>query len=533
MKQIFSVFLTLSILLFFFLCGFWIFQNPLPHGWDETAYLNRAFWDYFNYQKWNAPGLIISWLREDVSRPPAMRILIAPFTLAFGVHIQLLRFVSLFYTLETFLFVFLTAKRFAGKTAALFAVSFLAFCPVFIYSVVHYGTEFPLYLATAALLYALLRRWDRPVQPYNGWVGIALALILGSYAKATFFLIAPAMLIAVWILSERKIIQQPKPKDLLKAVLFTSIFTTFWWGPNFRAVFKNLQYAAGYERHFILTGRGFTENLEIVLREASGFFTGPPLAILALMLTGSFLSKLLRRNIKIETKDKLLFTVCLCAIAPLIVLFITGGNQNFRYPSPALIPLAVMLAVFAEKAGWFSHLYKGSVLLVFLFYQIAALSLPFWPKPPDFFSPQLMPTSVFSSFQSWNWSKLRRLCLERNLQNPRVAYLGNASALNQEQIQYPWAREGQKIKVKWLWRYEDGNIDWPKIEEDLKNQDVALTALALPSDSVDKQYRDNVHNWEFLKRMRQHPDFRGPVLLRMDRQNSQPVHVFFRRKIAH
>jgi hypothetical protein len=80
--------------------------------------------------------------------------------------------------------------------------------------------------------------------------------------------------------------------------------------------------------------------------------------------------------------------------------------------------------------------------------------------------------------------------------------LGNGISFSPPFIQAPWVQRGRTVWERWLWRFEEGPIDWNKIERELAQATVVLTAPGYIGDLTDKQDRDNVHNDEFVQRLR-------------------------------
>ncbi len=115
---------------------------------------------------------------------------------------------------------------------------------------------------------------------------------------------------------------------------------------------------------------------------------------------------------------------------------------------------------------------------------------------------------------------------------PRISYLGNGRAFNGSQIQYPWLAQGLAFPdVTWLWRYEDGPIDWQKVLNLAEQSDVVMTAPSYVGQVTDHQDLDNQHNTEFAVRLGQDPRFRGPIHLEMGQLDPVEVLVFVKNTI--
>ena len=73
--------------------------------------------------------------------------------------------------------------------------------------------------------------------------------------------------------------------------------------------------------------------------------------------------------------------------------------------------------------------------------------------------------------------------------------------------------------MTWLWRYEDGPLDWQKVMDATGKSDIVLTAPHYVGEVRNKEDLDNQHNAEFAARLSADPFFRGPIRLEMDASN--------------
>jgi hypothetical protein len=94
-------------------------------------------------------------------------------------------------------------------------------------------------------------------------------------------------------------------------------------------------------------------------------------------------------------------------------------------------------------------------------------------------------------------------------------------------MQYPWLQQGLTFPdVTWLWRYEDGPIDWQKVMDSAAKSDLVLTAPHYIGQITDRQDTDNQHNAEFAERLAQDPRFLPPLHLLMGQLDPVEVLVF-------
>src|SRR5262249_26455220 len=157
--------------------------------WDEAVYLNQVSIDA-KVLRSGDPHAIAAELRySDPGRPPAYRFLASPAIAWFGASAPLCRLLSLgLFALAAFL-VHRTAAWLAGPAAAAFAVVFLCLSPDVIAATVFFSTEPALYLATAAMLWLLVRSFGAESERTSKWIVLGLALGLGALAKASFLVI--------------------------------------------------------------------------------------------------------------------------------------------------------------------------------------------------------------------------------------------------------------------------------------------------------------------------------------------------------
>jgi hypothetical protein len=116
---------------------------------------------------------------------------------------------------------------------------------------------------------------------------------------------------------------------------------------------------------------------------------------------------------------------------------------------------------------------------------------------------------------------------------PRISYLGNGRAFNGSQIQYPWLAQGlPPPDVTWLWRYEDGPIDWQTVLNLVDRSDLAITAPHYVGQVTDLQNVDNQYNEEFATRLSHDPRFQGPIRLEMGQLDPVKVLVFLKKSLV-
>ena len=149
------------------------------------------------------------------------------------------------------------------------------------------------------------------------------------------------------------------------------------------------------------------------------------------------------------------------------------------------------------------------------------------------------PSELFQRDRGWEWQKLRTLCRDRFKDDSdlRIGNLGSGAYFNPPQITHPWAEYSaarpwvpKHTEDTWLWRYEDGPLDWRKLLDSLDRYDVLLTAPDLVGDRYDKEDLDNKNNSEFVRRLQADPRFAPPVVIRPV-EDGPDVYVYFRRTV--
>ena len=83
----------------------------------------------------------------------------------------------------------------------------------------------------------------------------------------------------------------------------------------------------------------------------------------------------------------------------------------------------------------------------------------------------------------WDWSPLYNLARNCGLEEPKISYMGFGPGLTPPDLEYPWAVQGASTHgskivwpdVKWLWRFEEGPVEWQKVMDDVAESDIVLT----------------------------------------------------------
>jgi hypothetical protein len=236
---------------------------------------------------------------------------------------------------------------------------------------------------------------------------------------------------------------------------------------------------------------------------------------------------------------------CACAGLPLIAAQVSSTNQNLRFISPSIIPLAIAVGVLSEVIGLTSSrrfLVASSALF---FAQVGILVSPVVSPNSKIIDPGVIPGTrlqlvtselpwwVFARYPQWDWESLRDISLDCSIGSGGISYLGNGRAFNLPQLAYPWLAHGELApKIIWLWRYESGPLDWQQVMASARQSDIVLTAPHYLGQATDRDDLDNQYNAEFAARLSQDPRFQAPIRLELDRFEPVEVLVFVKKSLA-
>ena len=510
--------------------------------WDEAIYINEASVDSQRLRCGMLLKLAGRILVKSWGRPPAYRILAVPFLAIFGFHTTIARIVTLACFGFSALFIYLGTRRVATATAGAFAALIFCLSPQVVSASSWFSTEGPLYLAISAMMYFLFVCWTSASEHSRTWVGLGLAIGLGFLAKASFFAIALPV-VAFWAVLDRWGNDAiPRMKSQYKARLLALLVAGPWWLINLRAAINTSEQARGFVRNSL--GRPSLSTWMRWFGTVIQSLLGYGLTIVIVLVVVAFLRRrILSGRLPLNDIQKATVGVCICAALPIMLVQLSGTNHLLRHITPAVIPLAILVGVLSQQAGWFCS--KAAIIVSTLLFasQLAMLLGPaFLPHQSSItvVSPNgSLPWQIMVRSDQWDWSQLRDIADSCGTTSPRVSYLGGGEALNIPQLEYPWvAREASSRRavlyfpeVNWLWRYEDGTLDWEKVLNSASTSDLVVTAPNYQG-GVGKYDVDNKYNSEFAARLSRDPHFNGPILLKMGRFEPIEVQVFVSRSLT-
>ena len=425
----------------------WQRLQPLPMYWDEANYINQALVDHRLLVSGGFVRGIKALLFEDPQRPPAYRAFAMVGSLAARPTLPILRMLSLAVSLMAMVFLWRGARTVGSAAAAWAAVAAVFAMPGIFLSAGFYGTEFPLFLAIALLLYSLLR--ERPV-------GVAVAVAIGCLAKTTFPLIALPAVLADFILKR-------SPRTAIAALAGAALAAP-WWAWHWRAAFAYARYGAS-------GGRWAAPSLALRLREVLVNGTGPGVAVALLLLAGLRPSHAGERRVIIIALASALPLLMGAALSPVFVA---------RHFSPAFLPLALLVAMQASRSA--RHLWAITTLVLLQALVFACFTSRFLPRAEQI-----------------DWSFVRE-----SLSKPKlsISMMGIFPGISPPEIRYAWLRRGEDADVRWLWSADEPSIDWNRIMSAARTSDAVI--VVSPGDATTMrgfEWRDNKYDAEMVARL--------------------------------
>ena len=217
-------------------------DHPTAISWDEAEYFNTVLADQGVLRDSGLRGLRLAILYNDRIRPPAFRILAAPFYYVLGFSPFTLRLVSLGFHWLGLVLLYFTTRKVADPKCAVLSVLICGLSPDVLFSSVVFYTEYPLFLATTGTFYFLVSGLMSKSNGSRSWIGLGLSIGLGLLAKTSFALVAAPVLGVLLVASRIRGLSGPPPSFAIKAGALGSLVAAPWW-------WKNGGYALGYARY--------------------------------------------------------------------------------------------------------------------------------------------------------------------------------------------------------------------------------------------------------------------------------------------
>lgn len=521
----------------------WSLDHPYGAHWDEAIYINEVLIDAQRLQHGMLLRLAGRILIKSWGRPPAYRILADPFLALLGFHTGTARLVTLACFGLSAWFVYKATRRVASPAAGAFAALIFSLAPQVVSASIWFSTEGPLYLATSAMIYYIFLCWTDASVDRSKWMGLGLAIGLGLLSKVSFLLIAFPVL-GFWLVVDRwSHLGVPTLWSQRKAVLLALLLAAPWWVLNLKPAMTMTESARDYSRHSL-----GPRSVMMYVRWFDSFYQGQlgyGLAILIGLVAIAYIRKaIVERDTIFSPAQKAALGACFCAGVPLVLAQLLGTNDLLRHISPSVIPLAIAVGVLADKTAWTHSTIWIALSGVLFCAQLAMILSPVLSPNHRLVESGLvngsLPWQIMARRDQWNWAPVQQISHSCGVDSPRISYLGGGQGFTQPQIEFPWAAQGYSTnravldypEVKWLWRYENGPLDWQKVMGSIEQSDLVLTAPHYIGAMDGKDDFDNRYNAEFVERLSRDPRFRGPIRLEMGRFEPVEVDVFLKQSLV-
>jgi len=513
----------------------WSLDHPYGAHWDEAQYLNEVAIDTQRLQAGMLLKLVGRILIKSGGRPPAYRLLAVPVLALFGFHTAMARLVTLACFGLSAWFIYLATRRVANQVAGAFAVLVFCLSPQVVSASIWFGSEGPLYLATSAMLYYLFVSWTDKSEQSRNWIGLGLAVGLGLLSKSSFVLIGFPVLAFALVVDRWRPLGISMSSSLRKAGVLALLVAGPWWVLNIKSSIAYPGYARGFVRNSLGSPspatwmRWFGTVLESLL--------GYGLSILIALIVIAFVRIVIVRKQRIlDALQQVAFGACACAGLPIVVAQLSGTNHLLRHISPAVIPLSIVVGVLADRTGWTRSIAGSAVFGGLFCAQLLMILAPVLVPNKHLVDPGLvngsLPWRIMVRSDQWDWASVKNVGDSCGLDEPKISYLGDGRPFNQPQIEYPWAVKGHSTDVEWLWRYEDGPLDWQRMMMAAGQSDIVVTAPGYAGQISNREDLDNQHNSELAQRLSQDPRFREPIRLRTGRFEPVEVLLFLNKNLT-
>ncbi len=536
--RVWPIFATAAMIVIIAAAICWSLHHPFGTSWDESIYLNEAQIDAQRLRHGMLLRLAGRIIIKSFGRPPAYRILALPVLGLIGFHTVTMRLISLTcFALSAFL-VYLAARRIASSAGGGFAALIFCLSPLVIRANMWFSTEGPLYLATAATLYYVIRLWYDKPRHWSNWVGLGTAVGVGLLAKASFLAILVPLLVLWLVVERRRDLGIPSLAKEWKAGVLALLIAGPWWILNLKAAISTTEQARGFVANSLGPPSPVTWLLWLwtVLQSLLGYGLT---IVIALVVIAALRQVIVKKAIVLDSHRKLILWLCACAGIPLVLAQLTGTNDLLRHISPAVIPLAIGVGTLADWSGWAKALVAMAISGILFCGQLAMIAAPIFspnnrPVKSGMANGQY-PWRVMALADQWDWTPIFEISRNCGVTSPKISYLGSGAAFDPPQIERPWAAEAASTalatfpypEVTWLWRYEEGPINWQEVMAAVDASDIVITAPHYPGEIGDSiSNLNNQYNPEFTDRLLRDSHFRRPIQLSMGRFDPVEVLVF-------
>jgi hypothetical protein len=236
--------------------------------------------------------------------------------------------------------------------------------------------------------------------------------------------------------------------------------------------------------------------------------------------------------------------ICAAAGLPIVLAQLAGTNSLLRHISPVMIPLALAVAVLNDRTLWGRRIPSVVLCSAAFCLQLAMLLDPvFFPNtaPVDVgFVNTTLPWRIFARYDQWDWKPLWQISQSCGLHTPTISFLGGGREFDPPAMQLPWVEAALPARhtvfdypdVKWLWRYEQGPLDWQKVMNASAQSDLVVTAPGFVGETRLGDQEDNQYNQQFSERLAADPRFQPAGMFYVGRFTPVRIIVFTRRGLS-
>jgi hypothetical protein len=509
----------------------WIGRHPWSVSWDEAHYLERVHLDAQCLAADGLGGFARALLGADRRRPPAYRLLVAPFLLVGGIGVRRARLATLACYPATVALVLVAVGRPAGWAAGGTAAALVAVSPMALGACMRFYADAPLYVGIAGTTWFLGELMATDAPPWWAGLGLAGALVVGGLAKTSFVLVAGPMVAAAVGLTAAGRFSEGRLVDFALPLVGAALVLAPWWGRNGRPALRYGRYSSEFSRHSMDAPAGLVRAAAWARTLGRSVLGQGAAAVTALVWVAWVTVWVTDGQPNSDVELAVMFSA-MAGVPALPLGALRSSNHNPRLAGPAVVPLAVATGLAARGLPASLDPAMGVAAAVLVMQALVILRSAsrdpaydrgcatarggLWPGPAG----ALLPV------EQWDWSGLRDLCVRAGLTAPSIAYLGNAEGMSPPQIRFPWVVGGTVPEVHWLWRYEDGPIDWEVVRSRAATAAVVVTVPGIIGHVPDRHDEDNRHSAEFASLLAASDEFVEVGRLGVGRFERTSVRVF-------
>jgi len=464
----------------------WMAANPLPSYWDEASYYASTIHFARLLQHDGIDSFGTAW-NFDPFRPPIGVIASLPIALTIRNSLFALRVLSFLGFIGAALLIGATVRRVAGTEAAALAVIMIVASPILVHSLKMFGTEYPLFLGIAGMLYFTFGCEHR-----FAWIGLGAAIGLGLLAKSSFAVVALPFFLA-----------RRNRRDIPGLILGLLIAST-WWAQHLADAIRFGLHSRQFIAHSLGAPLGittFSRWIAAVIRCCTGYGLALIFAIT--------LAKRKANAFAIATS---------IAALPLLIGAYSGSNHNPRLIAPAILLLTAAAASAATaRVTMLATIAALQIFAMTVLHRTAMVPSYIWRGT----------TEVMAPIEQWDFHPVKVFVDNAtHIRIPRIAVMGAGYQLNPANVEEAWLRDGVDAMSRNVWR-ED--YDLGHAVQFASSAQVVITAPGFQGDASDGQPRINAHNVEFARALVASGLFSGPFEIEVGVNEPAKVAVFLRR----